>query len=352
MMSVAVEDHVPLIKKDGKLVKADGLIWSSVVQFGSRPTPESNARLGGEGVVDPHLHIHTFLFAMARRGDGWRQIDGHDIFRNAEFMQAVFENEISRLEEEAGVPMTYLEPDRKGRVRSEIEGSNPNVRQFLSTNSERAHRVRMRLEEALGRAPTRREYEREMQKTKGSKTKMAKEADHGESDYWVKVQAALDEAQKPIDAKYAKIRLDFEIKHLRPMSDKELADHEEAHAAESLTLTIADPGKEVSRQEMDERLEALYGRLEAPEGLVRDCDTTSVFGAEAIYPAAFRAAGAWGSMLSKSSSLLTGTETTSSSWRAMPPTPAPGSTPPRLSGLTRKSSPRPWSTRLLSAASR
>jgi hypothetical protein len=153
-----------------------------------------HARLDGEGVVDPHPHIHNFIFAAAKAEDGFRQVDGKQLYENAEWLTAAFENEISRLEQEAGIQITFKEPTRTGRIDSEIKGSNPEVRNLLSTNTERSWQVRMNFERKYGRPPSRREYEREMQKTKGNKSKAAKEADAGDVSFWQKIRRVIDEA--------------------------------------------------------------------------------------------------------------------------------------------------------------
>lgn len=229
-------------------VVSDGLVWSSVVQHGARPTPESIAR--GYG-ADPHFHVHTFVYSMARLDGGWKSIEGRELFLDAEIHGEAVSMEFARLLEEHGFPIEYEKPDRKGVTRWHLAGSTEEVRRFLSTNAERAWKIQMKHERDTGKTMSKVELQREMQRTKGRKTKAAKLADEGGREYFAKVRDALTRA--------------------------------------GLAVNMPLPAEPIQRASFDERKAKLFAKLELPEGVVRDCDVDSHFDGKAILPAAVRA---------------------------------------------------------------
>ena len=268
-MTVAVEDHAAVVAKTVKtptevgprtnktqgsatrLEKAEGLIWFVVFGNSSRPTEASVSR-GYE--VDPHCHAHVFLSSAAYVGNGkWQKVDGKALFSSAEFRASVASAHFDRLMEDRGIKIAYADPDRKGRISSEIAGSNAEARDFFSTNTQRAHDLARNFEATYDRPPTGTEMSELMQATKREKTAAAKDADRlGNIEQVERWRLALDAAD--------------------------------------IRLTIPKPGQPVRRAPLDDRLETLYARLEAPTGIVLGAASASVFGPEVVLPAVYRAA--------------------------------------------------------------
>jgi hypothetical protein len=234
-----------------ELVNAEGLLWFTSFGMSSRPTVESRER--GYG-ADCHFHGHTFLSSVAYVGDGkFQKVDGKEIFQNLELLATIASVTFNRLLEEHGVHIRYSDADRKGRIYADIQGSNVDARLYFSTNSQRAWKVQNELERELGRPPTKAELDAKMSRTKGAKSKDAKQADvlgnEVQASRW---KQALDDA--------------------------------------GIELTITDVGKPVERSSVDERLDVLFARLERPDGVARDIDTAPIFGPEVVIPAVWRAA--------------------------------------------------------------
>ncbi len=64
-------------------------------------------------------------------GNGkWQKVDGREFFKTAEHRAQVVSTQSNRLLEDRGIRVRHAEPDRKGRIHSEIEGSSVDARQF------------------------------------------------------------------------------------------------------------------------------------------------------------------------------------------------------------------------------
>ena len=234
-----------------ELAKGEGLLWFTSFGMSSRPTTESRQR--GYG-ADCHFHGHAFVLSVVYVGDGkFQKIDGKELFANLETLATIASVTFNRLVENHGVQLRYSDPDRRGRIYTDIQGSNVDARLYFSTNSQRAWKVQMQLERELGRPPSKAELDARMSRTKGVKTKAAKEADvlgnEDQTDRW-----------------------------------------RQALAHEGIELTITDVGKPVKRSSVDERLDLLFARLERPDGVARDIGIAPIFGPEQIQPAVWRAA--------------------------------------------------------------
>lgn len=123
----------------------------------ARPTPETVER---GSPPDPHLHVHVFVFNQAwvpdanyPAGGKWRAVDDWGIKRQAEERDAEVMGEFARRLENLGYRLDYHET-KKGQIRWELAGSDPNVRQFFSTNSRRAEGLARELERKLERPAT------------------------------------------------------------------------------------------------------------------------------------------------------------------------------------------------------
>lgn len=255
-MSEWVENHnrlVPDRNKPGygaeRCEIPDGLVWFAVLGGSARPTEESQ-----EWVTDPHLHAHVFLSSMAYAGNGeWKKIDGQDLFLTAETRAQLVSTQFNRLLEERGIRISYSDPDRKGRVHSEVEGSNVQARDMFSTNSKKAWRIQLEFEREHGRPPSKPELESIRKQARGKKTKGAKEADEvGNLDQLAVWAKALD-------------------------------DH-------GIELGIDKPGAKIDQGSVNARLDILFERLERPEGVARDIGVAPIFGPEVVLPAVYRSA--------------------------------------------------------------
>lgn len=227
---------------------ADGLIWWSTFGTAARPTPESIAR--GYG-ADPLLHMHVFLSSMAWKDGRWLTIDGKDLMKTADYRRDVAEVELSRLLEERGIKIEYSDVDRKGRRHQTIEGSKPENRQFLSTNSNRRERIKVDYYKKYGRAMSRQELDLAMQVTKGAKTAAAKQADHGSLEQYELWRQAMGTAGFSVD--------------------------------------MPARGVPVAYSKLTEQIAELHERLESAEGLNLFCDDSSMFPHDAVLKATMRA---------------------------------------------------------------
>ena len=164
------------------------LIALPVLQFSARPTDATVAR---GSPPDPHLHLHTPLFAISWVPDDidpqlakTYTPDEQGIRATAAEREAVWTGEFARRLEDLGIAVDYT-PDRKGTIRLEIAGSNPLARRFHSTNGERAHALKLQFEKEHGRSPTHGELTTLLDATRRRKDADAKHVDsHGAFDPW------------------------------------------------------------------------------------------------------------------------------------------------------------------------
>ncbi len=310
MMTVAVEDRLALVAKtvakpsevgprrtktEGSattLVKAEGLLWYSTFQTGSRPTTKSTER----GYADPLFHLHVFLSSMAKTETGWQKIDGRNLFKDAKFRSLVVNLELPRLLEQRGIPIEYLPPDPStGEVYWQVAGSKKAIRRFFSTNMERIHSIKMRYEAKHGKPMTRKLLEAETQRTKGPKNGLAREADTGSPEYWAKLGEALAVEQEKIHEQQRQ-------KWLKRFPNWEAQGktlYEGIEWDTSYTIEIAELTNGIEYGDLLERQKTFVERLEASSGVLATfyqmtkVDITEdrpVFGPEVIEPACFKAA--------------------------------------------------------------
>lgn len=253
-MRIAVEDHCEMVvRKNGgiKTYHKAELAWFAVTGMSARPTPESIAR--GYS-ADPHPHAHIYLFSSAYVDGEWFTLDAAELFKQAELRTHVASVEFNRLMELEGVRIDYSKRDRKGRVYSEVQGSNPAVRKFFSTNSQRAVELEHAYWEKFGEPPSKVEMNKMMAETKMSKSADAKVADEmGNIGQIARWQKALDEA--------------------------------------GLEISIPKPGAPIKPgEDVGERVKELFSFVDSPEGIARDLDSESVFRSDAILLPMFRGA--------------------------------------------------------------
>ncbi len=271
MMQVTAERHNKVVKKTvaapsvvgarqtktqgsaTELAPVEGLLWFPVFGMSARPTPESTQR--GYG-ADPHVATHILVSSVAYVGDGkFQKIDGRFLYETAEFRAQVLSTTLNKLLEDDGVPIRYANADHKGKLYSEVKGSNPEARAYFSTGSQHAWRELLNYEREHGHPPkTRREFEQIWARVKGVKTKDAKAADvFG--------------------------------------NEEQAARWRQALVDEGIELTITDIGKPTERAPVDERLDTLFALLDSKVGVVLGATGHApVFGSEVILPAAWRVA--------------------------------------------------------------
>ena len=271
-MTVGVEEYakvvrVPVAKSDQvwqnpdskmqggatERVTADGLVWWSTFGSSARPTAESLRR---GYTSDPHLHLHCFLSSMAIKDGKWRKLDGSALMKTTEIRQDIASNEFARLLEENGFALKWGETDRKGRRSWEIEGSKPENRQYLSTNSDRKREIIDAFEAKNGKPMSPRQLDVAMQATKGAKSEAAKLADMGKLDQYELWHQSMKNA--------------------------------------GLSIDMPERGQPRKYDAVMKRIEAIYTELESESGLNRYCDIAAYFSSDIVFPAAIRASAGLG----------------------------------------------------------
>ncbi len=229
------------------------LICTPVLQFGARPTPQTQER---GAPADPHIHVHAPIFTACAVEDSdgvrWLTADEYGLKNraNAEYRDAVFMGELARRLEDLGIEISYTKFDksRSGRLSWEIAGSKEEVRKFWSTNTDRKWKITRDFEATTGRPMTAKEAAAAMRITRLKKS-------------------AADKAQdaRPVWKLWA-----------------------DSAMAAGLRLREAIPlGRPIERASVEKRTAELVKRLYSANGLCRD---DSVFGDETITPAIARCA--------------------------------------------------------------
>lgn len=154
------------------------LICTPVVQFTARPTEATVSR---GAPPDPHLHVHAPIFTACQVDGRWLTADEYAIKSpmNVEYRDAVFMGTLALELEKMGIEIDYdtFDDTRSGRVSWEIKGSNPDARRFWSSNNARSWEIRMEFEARYGRPMTDDELTNALRATRGKKTAADKAQD-------------------------------------------------------------------------------------------------------------------------------------------------------------------------------
>lgn len=186
---IAMESSARLARKGTGGGKSErlvaDLICTPVLQFGARPTPETQER---GAPADPHIHVHAPIFTAcavedetASGGVRWLTADEYGLKNraNAEYRDSVFMGELARRLEDLGIEIKYSDFDksRSGRLSWEIKGSKEDVRKFWSTNADRKWNITRAFELTKGRPMTAKEADAAMRVTRLKKSAADKAQD-------------------------------------------------------------------------------------------------------------------------------------------------------------------------------